>query len=283
MKATLLRELRSGLGYMSSAQRRIAEAILSNPTESVSLSLSELSERAGVSQGSIINFANKFSGGGFPSLKTDIAASLAEDTGHPFSTVSNSDSMTEIFAKTAKNIADALGNTAALNDEKMLSEVCEMILRARRVEIYGVYRSAVVATDFYFQLLRLGIPANFVSDVLTCAISATTLGEGSLVIAISSSGQTKDVLDAVSLAKANGVQVVALTADKGSPLAAMSDKLLLAAPCGNALSTSDTEIRMSQLCITDAICAYLQMKMDADGSERFYKMSEILRSHNVRD
>ncbi len=283
MKTTLLRELRSGLEYMSAAERRIAETLLADPQGAVSLSLSGLSEKAKVSQGSIINFSNKFSGGGFPALKMEIAASLAEESGRPFSTVSGKDSMKDIFSKTSDNICAALANTAALNDEQTLRDVCEMILGAKKVEIYGVFRSAVVATDFYFQLLQLGIPASFVSDVLTCAVSASLLGEGSLVIAISSSGQTKDVIDAVRLARGGGVPVVALTAHKNSPLASLSDKLLLASPSGNALSTTDTEIRMSQLSITDAICSYLRSRIDADGSDRYFKMTEILRSHNVRD
>ena len=158
-----------------------------------------------------------------------------------------------------------------------------MILSAKKVEIYGVFRSAVVATDFYYQLLPLGIPASFVSDVLTCAVSASMLGDDSLVIAVSSSGQTQDVIDAVRLAKANGVPVVAITSNRGSPLAGISDKVLIAAPSGNSLSASPAEIRMSQLALTDAICSYIRSKLDSDGNKTYFKMNEILSSHNVRD
>ncbi|MBP3395889.1 MAG: MurR/RpiR family transcriptional regulator [Clostridia bacterium] len=283
MKQTLLRELRSNLDYMSNVERRLAEVILKDPRRFVSYSLGELAELAQVSQGSIINFANKFCGGGFPALKMEVAASLPHVSDTPFSVVTDGDSLKEMLQKTTESIGDALKNTSALNDEETLRAVGDLILGAKKVEIYGIFRSAVVATDFYFQLLQLGIPATFVSDVLTCAVSASMLGEGSLVIAISSSGQTQDVIDAVRLAKANGVPVITITAHKASPLAQLADRVLIAAPSGNARSANANEVRLSQLALTDALCSYLRTRLDADGNNRYFKMNEILSSHNVKD
>lgn len=283
MKQTLLRELRSNLDYMSNVERRLAEVILQDPRRFVSYSLGELAELVQVSQGSIINFANKFCGGGFPALKMEVAASLPHVSDTPFSVVTDGDSLKEMLQKTTESIGDALKNTSALNDEETLRAVGDLILGAKKVEIYGIFRSAVVATDFYFQLLQLGIPATFVSDVLTCAVSASMLGEGSLVIAISSSGQTQDVIDAVRLAKANGVPVITITAHKASPLAQLADRVLIAAPSGNARSANANEVRLSQLALTDALCSYLRTRLDADGNNRYFKMNEILSSHNVKD
>lgn len=282
MKPSLLRELKCNREYMSSVERKIADVIVAAPEAFIKYALGELAEVAQVSQGSIINFAKKYCNGGFPALKMGIAASLHEEK-RPFNVASEKDSLKEIFDKTAGGIYDALKNTSVLNDEQTLKSVAQKIQNAKKVEIYGVFRSAAVATDFYFQLLQLGISAAFVSDVLTCAVSASMLGEGSLVVAISSSGQTKDVINAVQLAKANGVPVVAITADKNSLLAKLADDVLIAAPSGNAVSTNATEIRLSQLAITDAICSYLRNQMDLGGSDRYYKMSEILKTYNVKD
>ena len=282
MERNLLRELKSDLEFMSDVERRIANAILSDPKTFISHSLTNLSKDTGVSQGSVINFANKYVGGGFTSLKLEIASCLSERE-QPFSVVKASDSLKDIFRKTSHDAYDALKNTASVNTDETLHRVAERILQAKKVEIYGVFRSAAVATDFYYQLLQLGVPATFVSDVLTCAVSASMLGEGSLVVAISASGQTQDVIDAVRLAKANGVPIVSITAHKSSPLSKLSDDVLISAPSGNSLSTSATEIRLSQLVITDALCSYLQSRLDADGQKGYFKMNEILKSHNVRD
>ena len=283
MKKRLLRELRSNLAYMSNVERKLADVILGDPRRFITYSLSELAELAEVSQGSIINFANKFCGGGFPVLKMEIAAAIPDEADTPFSVITNEDSLKDILQKNTASISLALENTLVLNDEETLRSVGDMILAAKKVEIYGIFRSAVVATDFYYQLLQIGVPASFVSDVLTCAVSASMLGEGSLVIAISHSGQTHDVIDAVRLAKANGVPVVTITAHKSSQLAQLSDRVLVAAPSGNSCSESHNEVRLSQMALTYTLCSYLRMKLDADGNNRYFKMNEILSSHNVKD
>jgi len=64
-------------------------------------------------------------------------------------------------------------------------------------------------------------------------------------------------------------------------LAKLSDEVLVAPPSGNSLSTSDIEIRTSQLTITDAICSYLQRELDKTGEKNYYRVNKILNSHNI--
>lgn len=282
MKPTLLIELKANREYMTVVEKKIVDAIVADPKKFTGYSLGEFSKLAEVSQGSIVNFSNKFCGGGFPALKMGIVASM---NGVHASNPSARDehSLKAIFKETANGIYDALTNTLALNDEQTLKEIAEKIQIAKKVEIYGVFRSAAVATDFYFQLLQLGISTAFVSDVLTCAVSASMLGEDGLVFAISSSGKTQDVINAVRLAKTNGATIVAITADKNSPLAELAHYVLIAAPSGVTQENSATEIRLAQLALTDAICSYLRNKMHLDGSERYVKMSKILKTYDVKD
>lgn len=283
MNQKILHTLKTDLEYMSRVERSIASVILSDPKSFPSYSLSAFSNLTKVSQGSIVNFSKKYCQGGFSALKLAVATCAQTEEEQPFSAVKSSDSLKSILQSTATDLCDALKNTLALNEEATLKAAAELILNAKKTEIYGIFRSAVVATDFYFRLLELGVPATFVSDVLTCAVSASLLGKGDVVVAISSSGQTKDVIDAVKLAKSNGVSVITVTAHKGSPLSQLSDHVLIAAPSGNSLSANANEIRLSQLAITDTLCSYLQSKLDCDGSNRYYKMEDILKLHSVKD
>ncbi|MBQ9131416.1 MAG: MurR/RpiR family transcriptional regulator [Clostridia bacterium] len=284
MEKKLLNELRSNLEYFSPAERKIADAILADPKEFISYSMTELSQLVGVSQGSIINFANKFAGGGFPVLKLHIAACLSEYENRSYvSAAEKGDGVKDVLYKTTDGILAALRNTEAVNDESVLHRAAERILKAKKVEIYGVYRSAVVATDFYYQLLTLGIPAVFVSDVLTASVSASLLDPDALVVAVSASGKTKDVLDAVKIAKSRGVPVISLTNHKNSPLAKLSNEVLVASASGNTLMGMASEIRLSQLALTDALCAYLRSRIDEQGEQQYFELREIISSHSVND
>jgi len=283
MSRKIISELRANLGYLSSVERRIAEQILDDPKRFITFSMSELSELADVSQGSIINFANKFSNGGYSNLKLQIAAGLSEIEPQPFSVVSSSDTVMNVLDKTTVNTAAALNSVADLNEEETLKTVADKILKAKKVEIYGVFRSGIVATDFYYQLLQLGIHVSAVSGVLNCARSAAMLGKEALVIAVSSSGKTKDIIDAVSTAKSKGVSVVCITGNRNSPLAKMSDYVLVAPSSGRSISGNACEVRFSQLLIADTICSYLSSKIDEDSEKRYWDLRSVLESHNVED
>lgn len=283
MSGTILQDIKINFEFMSQVERKIASVIISDPQKFTTYSLSEVSEVAQVSQGSVINFSNKYCGGGFPSLKLSIAASIAQEQKKTFSKVDSSNSLTEIFHDTTANINDALSNTIDANTEEMLKKAADMILAADKVDIYGFFRSATVATDFHYQLLQIGIPSTFVSDVLTCALSASMLDSNSLVIAISSSGQTQEVINAVELAKKNGTPIISITSNATSPLSALSDVILHSSPSGNSLTAKSSEIRISQLAITDTICTYLRNKLDSDGHNSYFKMKELLKLLNVKD
>lgn len=283
MSQNLLHILRSDADALSGVERKIANIILDDPKKFMSCSLTEVSELASVSQGSIINFAKKFAGGGFPALKLQIAANLSDYEQQPFSVIDKEDSFKDIFHKIINSDIVALKNTAAINDEESFQRVIQKILDAKRVELYGIFQSAVVATDFQHQLLQLGIPASYAGDVLTSAIQASMLDADCLVIAVSFSGRTKDIIDVVKLAKAGDVPVVGLTSNPNSPLAKLADDVLVAAAGGSSIGETFSEIRSSMLLLTDAICSCLRSKIDEAGEKRYFEFKKILESHGVKD
>lgn len=279
MPSNFLVEIKAKMRLLAPKERKIAEAILAHPESLASLSLADFASRVGVAQGSVINFAKKHTGGGFPQMKTFVA--LACNEGRTDNAVSPTDGAKTALVKTVAADRVAFELTCERNGEEVLSRVVAHILSARKVEIYGVFRSAAVATDFCYQLLELGIPASFVSDILTCAISSTMLAPDDLVVAVSSSGRTADVLDAVRNAKAKGVRVLAITGDGDSPIAKHADDVLIA--CAGDGDTAGGTVRASQFLLTDAICATIRARQSDAEKTRYTAIRKILSSHNVKE
>jgi len=279
----VLAELKAGYGFMSRVEKRIADCILQNPKAFITFSMGELSQTTGVSQGSINNFAKKFSGGGFSALKLQVAGCLSSMQTQPFAVIDQSQGLKAAMKLKMEENAAAFRNTYEINEESVLSDAVKRILAAKKIEIYGIFHSGISARDFCYQLIQLGIPANFVSDTLMCAVSASMLDENGLVIAISSSGRTKEIVDAVEIAKRNGVPIICLTSDKFSPLAKVSDDVLLSASSGMSISDRPGEIRLSQQLVLDTLCAYIRSVIDASGQKHFYKLREIICSHSIKD
>ena len=283
MQNNIFKEITVNIDYYSGVERKIAEMILENPQEFISISTSELSKRAGVSQGSINNFAKKLTGSGFSGLKLQIARSIPEYEKKPFNIVESGDRFGDVCRKTAEDISMALENTAGINSDEKLEKAAKLIMKAGKTEIYGIYQSGIVANDFNFRLIQLGLPSVFVSDVLMCSVSASMLGRDDLVIAVSSSGQTNDIIDAVKIAGENGSKILGITSNKNSMLAKMSDVCLISAPGGASISNRMEEIRYSQLFLIDCLCSYIRHKIDKTGDRQYFRLRNILNSHSIDD
>lgn len=283
MSKNIFAEIKSEYEFLTRVEKKIADLLLKDPQTFITYSMTELSETAGISQGSINNFSKKFSSGGYAALKLKIAGCLSAHEEKPFTVIDKSQSIKDAMELTIAENTASFRNTLEINDETSLQSAVTKILQAKKIEIYGVFHSGIAAKDLCYQLIQLGIPATYVSDMLMCAVSASMLDSSSLAIAISSSGRTKEILDTVEIAKKNGVPIICLTSNKSSPLAAMADDVLLTAPSGTSISSRNNEIRMAQLFVIDALCSYIRCVIDAGGQNHYYKLQKIISSHNVYD
>ncbi len=281
MRKNVLSELESRRIFMRPAERRIADAILRDPRRLTELSMVNLAELAGVSQGSVVNFSKRLVGGGYPLLKLKIAESLA--VSEPLTAGEGKcPAMKKALGKMLDDATRAMKNTAEINSDETLARVSDMIMKASRVELCGLFRSAVVATDFCYNLIQIGIAATYISDALTSAASASLLSPDSVLVAISLSGQTKDVIDAVRNAKENGVPIIAITCNPSSPLALIADEILISAVSGGVDYVGEnSEARLSQMLIADTVCAYIGEKLGANKSGVQSRIRDILDSHSI--
>jgi RpiR family carbohydrate utilization transcriptional regulator len=84
------------------------------------------------------------------------------------------------------------------------------------VEFYGLGNSGITAADAQHKFFRFGISTVAYADTHIQMMAASVLGPDDVLVAISSSGRSRELLDAVEEATASGATVVAITAS-GSP------------------------------------------------------------------
>ncbi len=269
---------------LTKTEKKIASLLLEKPEEFMSAYIPELAEQIGVSQGSLHNFAKKMGCEGFASLKLRIARDLKDFRQADSAKNTEKASLKEQLKTHIQQCNQSMADTYNLNTEETLRNAVNLLLSANRIQLHGVYHSGIAAQDFCYQLIQLGFPATFISDPLISAVSATMLDQNSLVIAISSSGRTKEILDTAAFAKEKGASVLAITAHRFSPLAKIADTALITA-AGDAFSTGRFyQARTAQLFAIDTLCSYLhQQKIHNESSEEEQRIDEILHSHNVYD
>lgn len=215
----LLTQIESARDGLSPSEARVADFILSNPHRAVELSISALSQAAGVSEPSVARFCKSIGFSGLREFKIRLAKSLGASAGTPFihQDVTSGDDAGEAAAKVVDRAIAALDGLRANLDSGALKTAATALAKARRLEFYGQGNSGIVALDAQHKFFRLGLGTVAYSDPHVHAMSAALLGAEDVVVAISASGRTLDLIRSVEIARAAGAFVIGITT-RGSPL-----------------------------------------------------------------
>lgn len=194
------------------AEKKIAKYILNNPKEVVDMTVSELAETSDVSIASVSRFCRKVGLKGFAQLKISLAQELVDT--HKSGEVSNEISLEDIPQSLQNILANKiteLKQTVNLINTDEFKEVLECIKDASRVQVVAVGNTIPVAIDAAFKFNELGIPTTAGTIWETQLSYSFTLGKGDVLIAISNSGESDKVLEAVKIANKNGAKTLGIT------------------------------------------------------------------------
>lgn len=254
----ILNMLKAGADDLSQSERRLAERILASPGEVVHMGITELAEQCGVSAATVTRFCKFFHFKGFPEFKIRLAAEIANNgagaledaayqdivAGNPLSVI--------VEAMQANHLASIRDTTSLLSLER-LDKVIGLLCRARRVDLYGMATSSIIAQDFYQKLVRIGVQCTAFADPHMQITSASSLGEGDVAFAVSYSGETPETIDALACAAEGGAATVSLTSYGNNKLSSMSDIPLFSSSLEQGMRRGDMASRIAQLHIIDIL------------------------------
>lgn len=216
--ATLLQRIESARGQLRPSEQRAADYVLAHPNDVIDLSFSELAARAGVSQPTIARFCTALGFSGLREFKLRLAKSLATGLPYIHHDVNAQDSTAEVGAKVFDRAIAALVTVRNHLDPASLNRAVQALAEARRIEFYGVGNSGIVALDAQHKFFRLGVPTAAHSDTHVQAMSASMLRPGDVLVAISGSGRTRDIIRSIEIAREAGATAIGITVP-GSPVA----------------------------------------------------------------
>lgn len=251
--------MRMAHGGMAKGARRIADYILAQPEGIVRMSITELADAVGVSEGSIVNFCRGIGLSGFQHLKLSLAREIVEPVQFIHEDVGRDDDMDMICRKVFHSGIQALRDSLSVLDPQSLARAVDAIRTAKRVEIYGIGSSAPMAEDTHYRMLRIGLDARVVTDSHVQAISASRCDPDVAVLTISHSGATHETVAATRLAKEAGARTIVITNFARSPIQAHADVVLFTMARETRFRTEAMTSRIAQLCVVDALIAALAL------------------------
>ncbi|KAE8177745.1 MurR/RpiR family transcriptional regulator [Photobacterium carnosum] len=265
---------------LTPSARRIADYVLVQPQRVTELSIAELAQQANVGEASIIRFCKGINFKGFQDLKMKLAIEVAtpHDTEkHMLDTELTADDDAEhIGRKLQQTINNVLGETLNLLDFSELEAVACALQQQKRIYFFGVGSSGITAEDAKNKLMRIGFDVDALTNNHFMYMKAALLNSDDVAIGISHSGTSKETIKALALAKECGAITVALTHNPLSPLAELSDYVLINGNRQGQLQGDSIGTKITQLFVLDMIYTLLVRDNPQHTRQQKYKTTQAL-------
>lgn len=276
MSPDVLLRVREMLPQLSASERRVAEAVLADPRVVRESTITELAGTSASAASTVARFCQRLGFDGYRQFRAAVIAALGYDDARlgefdlGEGEIDAGDAPEEIAAKIAFQEVRAIQATMAALDLDATARAAAALGGAKRIVLYGAGSSSLTAQDLCQKLARIGRPAVAETDVHLALSRAALLDADSVLVGVSSRGETRETLDVLRAARRAGATTVSITNATSSSLDDVSDVVLRSAVRESRLRSGATASRIAQLAIVDVLFV-LVLRLD------FPQLSESLR------
>jgi DNA-binding MurR/RpiR family transcriptional regulator len=283
----VLPRLRGLLPGLSGATGRVAEEVLRDPAGVARLTIAELAARTETSLATITRFCRLAGFANYADMRVRLAtengrAEGAKATGFVDGEIAADDSLQQVLNVIVSADVLALQETASQLDLAVTAAVADAIADARRIDLYAVGGSVSVAREFQQQLHMIGRPTWCWSDVHAAMTSALQLRQGDVAVAITHSGDTREVVESLKLARQQGATTVTLTNYPTSATATIADFVLTTATRDTSFRRESLAARHAQLVILDCLYVAVAQRTYPETMASFDRASRTFHGRNER-
>lgn len=272
----MLEKIQANLEHLSKSERKVAEVILASPGSAIHASIALLAREAEVSEPTVNRFCHRLQTRGFPDFKLQLAQSLANGTPYVSRNVDENDSVEAYSAKIFESAMAGLDRVRNSLDATAVNRAVDLLTQSKKIAFFGLGASAAVAHDAMNKFFRFNVPVIYSDDIVMqrmCCINST---EGDVVVLISHTGRTKNLVELAQLARENDATVLAITSPD-SPLAHEATlALTLDVP-------EDTDIympmvsRLAQLTLIDVLATGFTLRRGAKFRDNLKRVKAALK------
>ncbi|WPM85439.1 MurR/RpiR family transcriptional regulator [Apirhabdus apintestini] len=272
-----LTTLRQRYDSLTPGGKKLADYVLDDPARARHFSSQQLAQAAGVSQSSVVKFAQHLGYKGFPSLKIAISDALGSFA--PARKLHNhilaDDPLRLVGEKLIQEKTAAMRATLEMNDEATLQQAITLITNAKRILLTGIGASGLVAKDLAWKLMKIGIHAGAEQDMHALLAASQAMREGDLLLAVSSSGERREINLAAQETRRAGAQVLAITGFTPNTLRQCASACLFTGADDRATRSAAISSTSAQMMLTDLLFMAL-IQHHPDHAAKYIRHSEAL-------
>ncbi|MED1666754.1 MurR/RpiR family transcriptional regulator [Brevibacillus laterosporus] len=246
---------------LSSKEKEIAEYIRKHKDIMLNINIKELAQKVETSTSTITRFCKKIGCNNFVEFKIMLSREVA-----PVEPSENT------FAQVGNTYLQIIQSTIEMIDPAIIKRIVELIMNSRVIHIYGIGSSGLTSLEMKNRLVRFGLLVDAIIDPHMMLMDASLLTSNDLVICLSNTGLTREVIDAAREAKSHEATVISITNYNHTPLTDTSDIVLFTS---NLRRSDELQFVQSQLAfyfIIDVISMLL-----AEDTHLLAKRQETLR------
>lgn len=276
----LMKVIQTGFHRLSKGQKIIAQYIMNNYDKAAFMTAAKLGEVVGVSESTVVRFANTIGFDGYPQLQKQLQEMVRTKltTVQRIEMSSDYSNKASILKNILKSDMENIRATMEEIDSTAFEQAVKVISEAKNIYIIGL-RSSTALAEF------LGFYLNFIRDnihVVTYTIGDIfeqlfRIGKDDLVIAITFPRYSTRTLKAFEYVKSKGANTIAITDSVLSPLCSYADYTLIAK--SNMESFVDSIV--APMSVLNALIVAVGIKEKKNISVSFASLEDIWNKYNI--
>ena len=264
------------LESLSKMERKTAECMAENQDKLIYASITELAELAGTSEATVTRVCTKLGYSGFQALKVSVARELVSQQEKIHEDLKADSPPEMIIDKIFSSAIHTLTMTRKALDGKAVAGSIDALCRARRIVVIGNGNSGAIALDAQHKFLRIGLNVSAYTDDHMQMIAVVAMTKDDVLIAISHSGSSRDVAEAMQVAKENGATVISITNNGISPVSKLADIRLYTYSQETKYRTYAISSRMAELTIIDTLYTGVSLRLGDKAIQNFEALEKAL-------
>jgi DNA-binding MurR/RpiR family transcriptional regulator len=245
---------------LTKTEEKLSQYIIEHVNGIIYDSIQDIAAKTNTSPAAVIRFSKKLGYNGFAELKLDLAKDNTEEIPLFSEKICEKDSLKTIVKKSLASDTSTVEQTYKLLRIETLNNAVQAMKKAKRIYLFGISSSGICCYDLAQKLSRVGYNVVFYNDFHMQLAATSYITKDDVALAVSYSGNTKEINVAMEHAKTQGATTISITQFIKSPLLKFSDLILYVPSQENDLRLGAVSSRNASLILTDLL--YLGMITD---------------------
>lgn len=231
----------------------IADYLIKHPEEAQYLSISSLAKKCSMAEATIYRFCKQLGFEGYNEMKISLAQANASPAASSSYSLDPSMSTSSLCDTVYAYFQSAITNTMNVLDAHAVDEAALLLQRATSVYCLGQGGSMVLANDIWIRFATISNKFRNCGDSHTQLIAASLMGPGDVILFVSYSGATHDMMDTLSVAKKAGAKIILITHYPDAPGTALADVVLICGAIETPLDGGSIPVKVAELFVAETL------------------------------